>query len=72
MASSLGLILGAAAFTAAVQADPFGQPAGYHRYVPQINGINWAPCKANPERDCALFEVPRDWHNETAGKATLA
>ncbi|KAG9105175.1 hypothetical protein FRC07_009539 [Ceratobasidium sp. 392] len=72
MAFSLRLLLGTAALAAAAQADPFALPSGYHRYAPRVEGINWAPCKANAERDCALFEVPLDWHNETAGKATLA
>ncbi|KAG9119699.1 hypothetical protein FRC07_005140 [Ceratobasidium sp. 392] len=72
MAYSFCLLLGATALSAAVQANSFSLPSGYHRYAPRNQGIDWAPCAQNDARDCARFEVPLDWHNETAGKASLA
>ncbi|KAG8721708.1 hypothetical protein FRC09_007499 [Ceratobasidium sp. 395] len=72
MAPSLHLLLGAAAYAAVVRADSFTLPPGYHRYAPRSQGINWAPCEGNETLDCTRFEVPLDWHDETAGKASLA
>ncbi|KAG8730524.1 hypothetical protein FRC12_020220, partial [Ceratobasidium sp. 428] len=72
MAPSVHLLLGAAALAAVVRADSFALPPGYHRYAPRSQGIAWAPCEGNEALDCARFEVPLDWHNETAGKASLA
>ncbi|KAG8740786.1 hypothetical protein FRC10_003895 [Ceratobasidium sp. 414] len=73
MTLSLRLLFGATALAVVVQADPFALSPGYHRYARRNQGINWEPCGTDDApRDCARFEVPLDWHDESAGKASLA
>ncbi|KAF8604272.1 alpha/beta-hydrolase [Ceratobasidium sp. AG-I] len=73
MSPSLGpLLLGAIALATVAHADPFSLPPGYHRYAPRSQGINWESCGSeDAPRECARFEVPLDWHNDAAGKASL-
>lgn len=74
MSPSLGtLLFGAIALTVVAQADPFSLPPGYHRYAPRSQGISWEACGTeDAPRDCGRLEVPLDWHNDAAGKASLA
>jgi hypothetical protein len=75
MARPLGFFLiGAAALTNAVQTNHFPLSDDYDHFAPRTEGINWTKCafSANIVRECAWFEVPLDWHNATAGKASLA
>lgn len=72
------LFLSAALASAAiVHAEYFSPPDNYHRFATRAQGINWTECtddsgKLVPNHECGRFEVPLDWHNETAGKASLA
>lgn len=67
------LLLSAIALAVVAQADLFPLPPGYHRYAPRSQGISWEACGSDDApRDCARFEVPLDWHNDAAGKASLA
>lgn len=67
------LLLSAAVVGAATSADPFALPEEYHRLAPRTKGFSWKQCgsQARP-RECSRFEVPLDWHNAAAGKASLA
>ncbi|KAJ1307669.1 hypothetical protein OPQ81_001762 [Rhizoctonia solani] len=75
MAPLLGsLILGAAAaaFVTTANAQHWPLPEGYHRFAPRTEGFKWGRCSEKSTRECARFEVPLDWANHTAGKASLA
>ncbi|KAG9077888.1 hypothetical protein FRC06_008648, partial [Ceratobasidium sp. 370] len=52
--------------------DPFAFPPGFHRFAERAQGINWQSCGDNGSRECGRFEVPLDYQNATAGKASLA
>ncbi|QRV81574.1 tRNA-dihydrouridine synthase 4 [Ceratobasidium sp. AG-Ba] len=54
-------------------AAPFDLSSDYHRYAPRAEVISWKPCE-NTNRTilCGRFEVPLDYHNPAAGKASLA
>ncbi|KAG9120021.1 hypothetical protein FRC07_004657, partial [Ceratobasidium sp. 392] len=54
-----------------VAANPFALPADFHRFAPRQQGINWQACGNSTTRVCARVEVPLDWANEAAGKASL-
>ncbi|CAE6409120.1 unnamed protein product [Rhizoctonia solani] len=62
------------AFWAAARASVIPLSDGYHRYLSRNNHLKWQNCSLDdyPGRECAQFEVPLDWHNEAAGKASLA
>lgn len=73
MAPSRSILLGAAAFVSAAAANPFALPPDYHRLAPRTEGFNWQECTSGDAvRECSRLEVPLDWHNEAAGKASLA
>ncbi|CAE7071985.1 unnamed protein product, partial [Rhizoctonia solani] len=62
-------------FLTAIQASVIPLPNGYHRYAARNNNnLQWEDCSIEgfPGRECTRFEVPLDWHNEAAGKASLA
>jgi hypothetical protein len=59
-------------FAAAVVADPFDLPSDFNRFDPPSGKIDWGPCKDYPSKQCGRFEVPLDYHNLAAGKASLA
>ncbi|CAE6500443.1 unnamed protein product [Rhizoctonia solani] len=68
------LMLGAAALASTARASAWTLPEGYHRFAPRSSGFNWGDCgsEAPSSRECSRFEVPLDWANESAGKASLA
>ncbi|GAB1526823.1 hypothetical protein RhiTH_009995 [Rhizoctonia solani] len=68
------ILFGVAALASVVSASSWSLPEGYHRFAPRTEGFNWGPCDEDPSgsRECSRFEVPLDWANSTAGKATLA
>lgn len=70
MHSSLPTLL---SLSALVAASPFPLPVGFHRYAPRQSGIQWQPCNNNTNgtKVCGRFEVPLDYANEGAGKASL-
>lgn len=74
MSPPLGsLLLGAVALATAATANPFALPPDYHRLAPRAEGFNWQPCGEDGEgRECSRLEVPLDWNNAAAGKASLA
>ncbi|KAG9119040.1 hypothetical protein FRC07_006157 [Ceratobasidium sp. 392] len=56
-----------------VAADPLALPPNFNRYAPIQQGITWEPCGSTTnQRYCGRFEVPLDYANQTAGKASLA
>ncbi|CAE6524346.1 unnamed protein product [Rhizoctonia solani] len=61
-------------FLTAIQAGVIPLPDGYHRYAAPNNSLQWEDCSLDglPGRECTRFEVPLDWHNDGAGKASLA
>ncbi|GAB1520528.1 hypothetical protein RhiTH_003606 [Rhizoctonia solani] len=60
-------------FLFAVQAGASPLLSEYHRYSARNNNLQWSDCSVGlPGRECTRFEVPLDWHNDTAGKASLA
>ncbi|CAE6339613.1 unnamed protein product, partial [Rhizoctonia solani] len=63
-----------AGLAAVAKADNFPLSNGFHRYAARLNEIKWENCpdSLNSGRECARFEVPLDWHNAKAGKASLA
>ncbi|CAE7233901.1 unnamed protein product [Rhizoctonia solani] len=73
MPSLLGsVVLGTTALLASVRAQHWPLPEGYHRFAPRTQGIQWEYC--DPEKsthECARFEVPLDWADHSAGKASL-
>ncbi|KAG9106063.1 hypothetical protein FRC07_008976 [Ceratobasidium sp. 392] len=61
------------AFARLVTAEPFDLPTAFNRFAPRAANITWKSC-GDPEGNtqCGRFEVPLDYHNATAGKASLA
>jgi hypothetical protein len=59
-------------FAAAVSADPFALPSDFDRFAPLSSGITWTPCGRYGAGRCGRFEVPLDYKNATAGKASIA
>ncbi|KAG8782147.1 hypothetical protein FRC12_021173 [Ceratobasidium sp. 428] len=53
-------------------ANSFPRPSGFHRYSPRAIDIDWQPCEEDLDKQCGRFEIPLDYHNESAGKASLA
>ncbi|KAH7341643.1 TAP-like protein-domain-containing protein [Rhizoctonia solani] len=74
MAPLLGsLILGAAALATTASGQHWPLPEGYHRFAPRAEGFQWGKCGPDAApRECSRFEVPLDWANHAAGKASLA
>ncbi|CAE6465868.1 unnamed protein product [Rhizoctonia solani] len=74
MPSLLGsVVLGTTALLASVRAQHWPLPEGYHRFAPRTQGIEWKNCDSGKStRECARFEVPLDWADHSAGKASLA
>ncbi|CAE6403564.1 hypothetical protein ACGC1H_005348 [Rhizoctonia solani] len=71
MTSLIGLL----ALASAVAARDWILSESFHRYAPRSTGFSWEPCDndgSGLHGDCSWFEVPLDWANKTAGKATLA
>lgn len=67
------LTLFGATLTALVAADdPFALPPNYDRFGERAQGIKWQKCGDDGSRQCGRFEVPLDYQNATAGKASLA
>ncbi|KAG8717822.1 hypothetical protein FRC08_006551 [Ceratobasidium sp. 394] len=64
--------LGASLATFVSSTDPFALPLGFHQHAERAQGIDWQPCADNVSRECGRFEVPLDYQNATAGKASLA
>lgn len=61
------------AVAALVQADPLALPPDFHRFAACAQNITWKYCgDENAPRECGRFEVPLDYRNVTAGKASLA
>ncbi|KAG8701909.1 hypothetical protein FRC09_005064, partial [Ceratobasidium sp. 395] len=55
-----------------VVANPFALPADFHRFAPRQQGVTWQACNDNSgTKGCARFEVPLDYANAAAGKASL-
>ncbi|CAE6371345.1 unnamed protein product [Rhizoctonia solani] len=73
MAPLLGsLVFGAAALTTSVSAKHWPLPEGYHRFAPRAEGFQWGKCYPDKaSRECSRFEVPLDWADHAAGKASL-
>ncbi|KDN48830.1 hypothetical protein RSAG8_02817, partial [Rhizoctonia solani AG-8 WAC10335] len=73
MAPLLGsLLLGAAALATSVKAQQCPPPAGHHRFAPRTEGFQWENCSLDrAPHECSRFEVPLDWANHAAGKASL-
>ncbi|KAG9118282.1 hypothetical protein FRC07_007277 [Ceratobasidium sp. 392] len=61
------------AFARLAAAKPFDLPTSFHRFAPRAVNITWKSC-GDPDStaQCGRFEVPLDYHNATAGKASLA
>ncbi|QRV92027.1 Abhydrolase domain-containing protein [Ceratobasidium sp. AG-Ba] len=59
--------------SALVAANPRSLPTDFHRYAPRQAGIQWQPCTKDGTStvECGRFEVPLDYANEAAGKASL-
>ncbi|KAG8711023.1 hypothetical protein FRC09_020817 [Ceratobasidium sp. 395] len=73
MRPSLYSALVYAGFAALVSSsDPFSLPQGFHHLAVRAEGIKWKPCGEDGSRECGRFEVPLDYQNATAGKASLA
>ncbi|KAG9119227.1 hypothetical protein FRC07_005831, partial [Ceratobasidium sp. 392] len=73
MRSSLfSVTLGAGFATLVSSSDPFSLPSGFHYLSRRAEGIDFKPCGKNNSRECGRFEVPLDYQNATAGKASLA
>ncbi|KAG8717829.1 hypothetical protein FRC08_006558 [Ceratobasidium sp. 394] len=53
-------------------ANPFDLPPDFHRFSPPSLNITWAPCAEGSNKECGRFEVPLDYQNATAGKASIA
>ncbi|KAG9092827.1 hypothetical protein FS749_015411 [Ceratobasidium sp. UAMH 11750] len=68
MHPSIPLLL---SLSALVAADPFVLPDGFHRFAPRQQGIQWEACDTDGPALCGRFEVPLDYANEAAGKASL-
>ncbi|KAH7344213.1 Alpha/Beta hydrolase protein [Rhizoctonia solani] len=68
------LLLGTFALASTVNASPWTLPEGYHRFAPRAEGFSWGNCGEGvpTSRECSRFEVPLDWADPSAGKATLA
>ncbi|CAE6466236.1 unnamed protein product [Rhizoctonia solani] len=67
------VLLTSLSLSTAVQASVIPLPGGYHRYSARNNNLEWKNCSVDlPGRECTRFEVPLDWHNDAAGKASLA
>ncbi|KAF8703119.1 MEROPS serine peptidase family S33, partial [Rhizoctonia solani] len=68
------ILFGVTALASVVSTNSWSLPEGYHRFAPRTEGFNWGPCDedVSGSRECSRFEVPLDWANSTAGKATLA
>ncbi|KAG9107874.1 hypothetical protein FRC07_008567 [Ceratobasidium sp. 392] len=71
MHPSLLLFFGAG-FATIVSADPFALPPGYHRFAERSQAIDFRRCGDENAFECGRFEVPLDYQNSTAGKASLA
>ncbi|QRW06145.1 Abhydrolase domain-containing protein [Ceratobasidium sp. AG-Ba] len=54
-------------------ASPWSLPTDFHRFAPRQPGIQWKLCgkNSNSTLECGRFEVPLDYANEAAGKASL-
>ncbi|CAE6440885.1 unnamed protein product [Rhizoctonia solani] len=74
MAPPLGfLLLSVTTLAAAINAQHWPLPEGYHRFAPRTEGFRWEKCGSNTvSRECSRFEVPLDWADPSAGKASLA
>ncbi|KAG9122809.1 hypothetical protein FRC07_000645 [Ceratobasidium sp. 392] len=59
-------------FAALASAKPFALPSSLRRYTPRSSSITWSPCEQDASIECGRFEVPLDYQNESAGKASLA
>ncbi|KEP46988.1 putative hydrolase [Rhizoctonia solani 123E] len=67
------LALGTTALATSVNAQHWPLPEGYHRFAPRTAGFKWGTCvPVRTSRECSRFEVPLDWANPAAGKASLA
>jgi hypothetical protein len=64
--------LGAGFAAVVVAADPFALPSNFNRFDERAQGIEWQQCGDDGSRQCGRFEVPLDYQNATAGKASLA
>jgi hypothetical protein len=67
--SVVGLSL---AFATAASASPFDLPPDFSRFDPISEGISWEPCYEDAQTECGRFEVPLDYQDTKAGKASLA
>ncbi|KAH7329760.1 Alpha/Beta hydrolase protein [Rhizoctonia solani] len=74
MAPARHLVLTTLTLLTVAQAGVIPLPGGHYRYTARRNNLKWEDCSLNnfPGRECTHFEVPLDWHNETAGTASLA
>ncbi|CAE6440248.1 unnamed protein product [Rhizoctonia solani] len=65
--------LASLSFSTVVRTVSIPLPSGYHRYSARNNNLEWKNCSVEfLGRECTRFEVPLDWHNDTAGKGSLA
>ncbi|KAG9122808.1 hypothetical protein FRC07_000644 [Ceratobasidium sp. 392] len=73
MRLSRSISLGVASATVAA-ANPFALPPNFHRFASQSPNITWGDCESgnSTNRQCGRFEVPLDYQNSNAGKASLA
>ncbi|KAG8790144.1 hypothetical protein FRC12_012673 [Ceratobasidium sp. 428] len=62
------------AFVTFATASLFDLPPGFHRFAARSENITWGDCESvnSTNRQCGRFEVPLDYQNSTAGKASLA
>ncbi|KAH7329759.1 Alpha/Beta hydrolase protein [Rhizoctonia solani] len=74
MAPARCLALTTLTLLAVAQASAIPPSDGHHRYALRNNNLKWTNCSLDkyPGRECTRFEVPLDWHDDTAGKASLA
>jgi hypothetical protein len=73
MASLSLVVLLSLSFSIIVRTASIPLPSGYHRYSARNNNLEWKNCSVGlAGRECTQFEVPLDWHNDTAGKGSLA
>ncbi|KAF8756760.1 TAP-like protein [Rhizoctonia solani] len=68
-ATFLGLIY----FSNSIQAAAIPIASGSHWYTGRNNNLEWKDCSRSnrPGRECTRVEVPLDWHDDAAGKASL-
>ncbi|CAE6374803.1 unnamed protein product [Rhizoctonia solani] len=66
------IILGAILLARSINAQHWLSAEGYDRFAPRVEDFQWGKCDPDTaSRECSRFEVPLDWANHAAGKASL-